>query len=88
MNIRPTVKELFEGMVAASFAKSGPVPQVQRQEMERAFFAGYGLALGHLVKVTEAYPEGTAERYLKQRIDECNDYFTLLGKIPGEVGGS
>lgn len=85
MKIR-TIKEIHSEWAA----KIMPVgsSQIQRQEMERAFYSGAGALFGLVVGEITALDDDKAEIALGAVRHEITDYFRLLGKIPGPEGTS
>lgn len=79
-----TIKQLHDQW-AASVMPSG-ASQVQRQEMERAFFSGalslYRLQIDDIMELSD----NEAEKALSKVRVELADYFRLLGTIPGPYG--
>lgn len=63
-------------------------PQVQRQEMERAFYSGALTLFQHIMADVTPLPDDAAEQAMQTMQHELEDYFRLLGTIPGPHGTS
>lgn len=60
-------------------------PQIQRQEMERAFYSGFFSALAWQLAEVAALPDAEAERLLAAGHEECELYFRTLAKATRNI---
>ena len=62
------------------------VPQVQRQESERMFVAGYSAAFMRVCEASKLPSTQEELAELSRIAEEIRDYWKLLGTIPGPRG--
>jgi hypothetical protein len=60
-------------------------PQIQLQEMERAFYSGFFSALSHQLLVLANLPDDEAVEALDRLHKECETYFKTLGQAPRDI---
>lgn len=77
---RTTVRQLFEQW--AKVVMPFGAPEIQRQEMERAFYAGAFALFHNQITEVAAMDYAEAEVALTATRDEFEAYFVTLGKIP------
>lgn len=61
------------------------VSQVQRQEMERAFYSGFCSALNCLMLEVSAISDEEGVRACEALLRECETYFKTLSKAPVDI---
>lgn len=79
-----TIRQLHAKWAAAVCPKDAP--PVQRQEMERAFFSGAFALFTLTIFEVAALSDDEAEKQMQAIEDEMEDYFRLMGTIPGPHG--
>lgn len=81
-----SIRKLHADWAARSVPKDAP--QVQRQEMERAFYSGaFAVFTLQMTEVAEK-SDDAAEAQMQAIHKELEDYFKLLRLIPGPHGAS
>lgn len=78
-----TIRQLHDKWASAILPKDSP--QIQRQEMERAFYSGFFAALTWQVADVAAQPDDKAEQLLQSGFNECEDYFKTLRQAPWDI---
>jgi hypothetical protein len=73
-----TIKQHFEGLLA-DVQPAGGFSQLQRQEMERAFYAGF-FAMQMEQLNTSNMTDDDGVKHLAALFDEAEVYFKTLGK--------
>ncbi len=78
-----SIKAHFEKLLA-DIQPPGGFPQVQRQEMERAFYAGF-FAMQMEQLNTSSMSDDAGVQHLSALFDEAEVYFKTLGKATRNV---
>ena len=81
-----TIKKLH-GAWAEKVLPAG-CSQVQRQEMERAFYSGFFACFAWTAEVSASLPETKAEEALTAVESEAKAYFRTLGQAPRDISRS
>lgn len=59
--------------------------QIQKQEMERSFYAGFFSALKWQLRQVAVLSDDDAEKLLEAGFNECLDYFKTLAKATQDI---
>lgn len=78
-----TIKEMHARWAAQVMPQGAS--QVQRQEMERAFYSGFFASLNWQLLHLANMPDADAVIELQQRHYECEAYFKTLGQATTDI---
>ncbi len=79
-----TVKQLHAKWSASIMPSDAP--QIQRQEMERAFYSGAFAFFALMTSDIATLPDADAEKAMQTVQNELQDYFRLMRASPGPQG--
>ena len=79
-----TIRKLHDQWAARCLPKDAA--PIQRQEMERAFYSGAFSYFNLTMVETATYSDAKAEQHMAALQKELEDYFRLMGTIPGPEG--
>lgn len=79
-----TIQQAFDRLITRAFPGPTQPGPVQRQEMERMFFAGYSVCFFDVMRYSNL-PEPQGEAALDVKHQEIISYFKMLGKVPPDL---
>ncbi len=77
-----TLKQTFEDLMKLQTESCGPFPQIQIQEMNRAYMAGAASVFFTVLHEITNLSNEAAEKELQKMREEIETYFILLGQVP------
>lgn len=77
-----TLAKQFTDLMAIQQKICGPFPEIQIQEMNRAFYCGAAALFFTIMNDVTALPDAAAEIEMQKLDDEIRAYFKALGQVP------